>query len=306
MQAADWGQKKVISVAGGKGGIGKSSFVANLGVALAQQNRRVVLIDADIGAANLHTLVGVPRPDRTLADFFNNSQTSLEKVLVSTPYPNLSLISSACDILSIISPNYQMNQKFFAALRRLDTEVVIFDIEAGTHHRAIDFFALAPVGICIVEPLPTALENAYLFIKNYLFRFLLRLFYFDPEMKGVIKDMLQPAQMEKQSLHFDTLLRQLEAKSPEKIAQFKLFFAQQRYRLCLVANAVRDRNQLRIIENFSKVVKRYLGLTPALLGYLPFEISMDYAITQRVPFIIKNPTGAYQRCMQGIAKNIMG
>ncbi|MBN2038022.1 MAG: P-loop NTPase [Chitinispirillaceae bacterium] len=301
----NWGQKRVISVAGGKGGIGKSSFVANLGVSLAQRNKKVVIIDADIGAANLHTLVGVPRPGKTLADFFSNSQTSLEKVVLSTPYPNLSLISSACDILSILSPNYQMNQKFFSALRKLDTEVVVFDIEAGTHHRAVDFFALAPIGIIIVEPLPTALENAYLFIKNYLFRFLLRLFYFDPEMKSTIKTMLQPDRMEKQSIHFDRLLRELEAKAPDKIAQFRTFFERQKYRLCIVANSVRDKSQLAIIDNFAKVVKRYLGLTPTILGYLPFELGMDQAIVQRVPFVIKHPTGHYQRCLQNIVTGIL-
>lgn len=301
----NWGDKKVISVAGGKGGIGKSSFVANLGVALTQHEKKVVIIDADIGAANLHTLVGVPRPGKTLADFFNNSQTHLDRILLPTPYPNLSLISSACDILSIISPNYQMNQKFFAALRKLDTQAIVFDIEAGTHHRAVDFFALAPIGIVIVEPLPTALENAYLFIKNYLFRFLLRLFYFDAEMKSTIKDMLQPEHMEKQSIHFDRLLRELEAKAPEKIAQFRTFFERQKYKLCIVANAVRDKSQLAIIENFAKVVKRYLGLSPAILGYLPFEVTMDQAIMARVPFIIKNPSGAYQRCMESIVHNIL-
>jgi flagellar biosynthesis protein FlhG len=301
----DWGGKRVISVAGGKGGIGKSSFVANLGVTLALSGKKVVIIDADIGAANLHTFVGVPRPAVTLADFFNNSPTHLDKVLLATPYPNLSLISSACDILSIISPNYQMNQKFFSALKKLDTDVIVFDIEAGTHHRAIDFFALAPIGIVIVEPLPTALENAYLFIKNYLFRFLLRLFYFDTEMKSSIKDMLQPQQMEKQSIHFDKLLRELEIKSPQRIAQFREFFVRRAYKLCIVTNAVHDPGQLRIIENFAKVVKRYLGLTPTILGHLPFEVTMDQAIVQRVPFIVKNPDGQYKQCMERIVANIL-
>ncbi|MBN1131339.1 MAG: P-loop NTPase [Chitinispirillaceae bacterium] len=298
---SDWGSKRVISVAGGKGGIGKSSFVANLGVTLARQGKRVVIIDADIGAANLHTFVGVPRPAVTLADFFSDSRTSLDNVLLPTPYPNLSLISSACDILSIISPNYQMNQKFFAALRKLDADVIVFDIEAGTHHRAIDFFSLASIGIIIVEPLPTALENAYLFIKNYLFRFLLRLFYFDTKMKSTIKEMLQPQQMERQSIHFDSLVRELEQKSPQKIAQFREFFAKRAYKLCLVTNAVHDPGQLRIIENFAKVVKRYLGLTPTILGHLPFEVTMDQAIVQRVPFVVKNPDGQYQRSMERIA-----
>ena len=86
-------------MAGGKGGIGKSSFAADLGVSLAEQGKRVVLVDADIGAANLHTMVGVAYPDRTLADFFRNPKAGLEKALVETPHKNLKLLSSSSDIL---------------------------------------------------------------------------------------------------------------------------------------------------------------------------------------------------------------
>ena len=56
-------QQKIIAIGGGKGGIGKSLLAANMGVHLALSGRRAVLVDADLGGANLHTCLGVPPPD---------------------------------------------------------------------------------------------------------------------------------------------------------------------------------------------------------------------------------------------------
>jgi len=59
----------VIAVGGGKGGIGKTLLSANLGVHLASRGYRVVMVDADLGGANLHTCLGVKAPRATLSDF---------------------------------------------------------------------------------------------------------------------------------------------------------------------------------------------------------------------------------------------
>ena len=56
-----WGEKNVIAVGGGKAGIGKSTFVANLGVSMAIRGKNVVVIDADTHVTNLHAILGVAR-----------------------------------------------------------------------------------------------------------------------------------------------------------------------------------------------------------------------------------------------------
>src|SRR5512140_2044460 len=96
-----WGTKRVIAVGGGKGGVGKSTIAANLGVVIAQAGKRVVVVDADIGAANLHTLLGIRFPEKTLRDFIENREDDLEKVLLDTACPGLRLLSSASDVLGI-------------------------------------------------------------------------------------------------------------------------------------------------------------------------------------------------------------
>lgn len=299
----NWGNKSAISIAGGKGGIGKSSFTTNLGVVLSQQGKRVVLVDADIGAANLHTMVGVSYPKKTLADFFRSTDVELEDVLVDTPYPGLRLLSTASDILAIVSPNYKMNQRLFRAFQRLDTDVIVFDIAAGTHHRAIDFFALAPVGIVIVEPIPTALENAFLFTKNLLFRFLLRMFYHDVEMKRFIQSSLQPKE-ESKLLQFGELLEQIEGRAPDKIRQLREYFSADKFKMCIVGNCVRNPAQQQVFDRFAKIVKRYLGLSPRIVGYLPYEERMDIAITHRTPLVVKYPQSPYLGAMQDIVQSL--
>ncbi|MBD3393259.1 MAG: P-loop NTPase, partial [Chitinivibrionales bacterium] len=187
-----WGNKNVLAIGGGKGGVGKSSLAANLGVLLAQRGHAVVLVDADLGAANLHTITGVTYPEKTLDDFIQGRQGSLEDTLLDTPQAGLRLLSSASDVLSIAAPNYTQRQKLLRGIKKLDADTVIFDLAAGTHTRAIDFFSLAPYGIILVEPTPTSLENAYSFVKNLMLRHLMRVFYHEKETREFIKNATDP------------------------------------------------------------------------------------------------------------------
>jgi flagellar biosynthesis protein FlhG len=297
-----WGDKKVIAVGGGKGGIGKSAFVANLGVTLALQGKRVTVVDADLGAANLHTIIGVQYPAKTLDDFLANREPDIEHTLVETPYPPLRLLSSASDVLGLASPNYKDRQRLYRAIKKLHTDIIIFDIAAGTHQRATDFFTLAPIGIIIIEPLPTSLENAFSFIKNMLVRGLMRTFYHNKEMTAFIEKTVDPRSAES-TLHFAELLIKLGESTPGTVEAFRQIFLQS-IKMHVVANAIRDQSQEQVAEKFSRIIKRYLALDLEFTGTLPYEQSMDVAISARVPFVIKYPQSGYAKNMQEIIKKL--
>lgn len=78
--------KRIWAIGGGKGGTGKSFVAASLGLHLASLDREVVLVDADFGAPNLHTLLGVKASHPDLGDFLTNAVPSLEEAAVETPY----------------------------------------------------------------------------------------------------------------------------------------------------------------------------------------------------------------------------
>ncbi len=71
------GKKDIIAIGGGKGGVGKSFLASNLGVILAKNNNRSILVDVDLGGANLHTCLGIPAPSVTLSDFISDANVGI-------------------------------------------------------------------------------------------------------------------------------------------------------------------------------------------------------------------------------------
>src|SRR3989441_12309695 len=86
---------QVWAVGGGKGGAGKPLVAASLGIHLSQMGRRVILVDGDLGAPNLHTVLGLDPPALTLSDFVKRRFESIETVVSETGAPRLSLVSGA-------------------------------------------------------------------------------------------------------------------------------------------------------------------------------------------------------------------
>jgi MinD-like ATPase involved in chromosome partitioning or flagellar assembly len=123
-------------------------------------------------------------------------------------------------------------------------------------------------------------------------------------MKIFIGQMVDPHNESSKMVLFNDLISQLEEKSPERIKLFREEFSPERYKLCVIANAVRNVAQASVTEKFVKIVKRYLSLSIRELGSLPYEPMMDAAICQRVPFIVKYPESLYAANMREIARLI--
>src|SRR5262249_16520788 len=151
-------------------GIGKWLSPAAVGFQLARMGRKVVLVDADLGGANLHTCMGLPGPSLTLGDFICRRVERIEDVLVETAVPGLRLISGASDFLGAANIKYAQKVRILNKLRALDVDVILLDLGAGTSYNIIDFFLISDVGILTVGPEPTSVENGYRFIKSALYR----------------------------------------------------------------------------------------------------------------------------------------
>ena len=74
----------ILSFASSKGGVGKSMITSNLAIALARRGRRVIVVDADLGGGNLHTILGIRKPHRTLSDFMNREVAEIFDTYVYT------------------------------------------------------------------------------------------------------------------------------------------------------------------------------------------------------------------------------
>lgn len=133
-------------------GSGKSLITSSLGICLSRAGKEVLLVDADLGGANLHSCLGTPYPNVTLSDFIRKKVPDIKDVIINTGIPNLRLISGAEDYLEVANTSYTQKIRLLRQLISLDTEYILLDLGAGTAFNTLDFFLIANDGIIIVTP----------------------------------------------------------------------------------------------------------------------------------------------------------
>ncbi len=161
---------RIWAVGGGKGGVGKTVITANMAIRLSQLGFTCVALDADLGGANLHTVLGMAGPDRTLSNFIRREVDTLSDTMVQTPFPNLSFISGSGALLEMANPKYTQKEKLIRHISALEVDYVLLDLGSGSAFNTLDFFLSADEGVLVVLPEPTSVENAYHFIKAAFYR----------------------------------------------------------------------------------------------------------------------------------------
>ena len=157
---------RVIAVTSGKGGVGKTSLAVNLAVGLQMAGQKVMLIDADIGMANVNLLMGSVT-NRSLIDLLDND-IELEDV-VENGVEGVKYISGVAAIEAALSLNRNEQRKLHKKLGRCSelANIIIIDTGAGLNRNVIEFILAAEEVLLITTPEPTALADAYAVIKAY-------------------------------------------------------------------------------------------------------------------------------------------
>jgi flagellar biosynthesis protein FlhG len=161
---------RIWAIGGGKGGVGKSVISTGIAMTLAQSGERCIMVDADLGGANLHTFLGMGHPRFTLSDLFLKKVEGLQDILLPTPFDNLWLVSGARAMLDMANPNYLQKMKIIRQIFSLHADHIFIDLGAGSAFNVLDFFLAAQEGILVVMPTPTSIENAYHFLKAVYYR----------------------------------------------------------------------------------------------------------------------------------------
>ncbi|MCM8855791.1 MAG: MinD/ParA family protein [Candidatus Thiodiazotropha sp.] len=155
---------RVIAVTGGKGGVGKTNISANLGVSLAELGRRVILLDADLGLANLDVVLGM-HAERNLSHVMRG-ECSLEEVMVTGP-KGLKVIPGASGIQHMAEMSPAENAGLIHAFSEVanDVDVLLIDTAAGISDLVISFSRAAQEQIVVVCDEPASITDAYAIIK---------------------------------------------------------------------------------------------------------------------------------------------
>lgn len=162
--------KQIIPIASGKGGVGKTTTVANLGISLARKGKTVILIDLDLGESNLHTVMGIKNIKPGLGHFINKRESSFESLIQETGIDKLYLITGDSLFPGAANLPYYQKKKIIKSIQELTADYILLDIGSGSSYNVIDFFLISPESLILTIPETTALLNAYSFLKNALFR----------------------------------------------------------------------------------------------------------------------------------------
>ncbi len=292
---------EIWAVGGGKGGTGKSFLSANLGIALAHQGKRVLLIDADLGCANLHTCLGIDYPEATLSDLLTGRIKRIEQAIVPTGIANLGLISGAQDILEMANPKYAQKMRLLKQIQELDMEVIILDLGAGTSFNILDFFLIADQGILAVLPEPTSIENVYRFIKSVFYRRFRKI-----AREPAVREIIARAMDRKNENGIKTphdLIEQVARMDGAVGEQLKNeMFG---FRPKLVVNQVRSKDDITLGFSMRSSCAKYFGITVEYIGYVEYDDHVWQATKRRRPMLTEYPTSCSARGINKVAANLV-
>ncbi|MBF0328620.1 MAG: AAA family ATPase [Nitrospirae bacterium] len=292
--------KKVIAIVGPKGGVGKSTISVNLAIALAGIGKKVIAVDLDLGGANLHILMGLRSFKHSLDDFILKKVKSLEEILIETGIENLSLICGGSNIPDIANMPFQQKMKLINHILKLDSDIVILDLAAGSSFNVVDFLMIANQRLMVTTPEMTSLLKAYTFIKTCVFRMLT--FHFKTTDAQNVLEILEKAKDPVANPHLKTMQNILDeaakinpastAAARELIAGFKPNI------LINMTQSERDANVGNVIQG---MLNQYLGIFSSVITTLPTDPMVKKATLQTKPVMLVAPESEFSIAVRSLA-----
>ena len=293
---------RVWAVGGGKGGIGKSFIAANVATVAARSGRQVVVVDADLGGANLHTCFGMRAGDGVnLSDYLDNRIQDLEKAAVETPIPGLRLIRGALGHAGTADTSHEQRAHLVQAVRALRADLVIFDLAAGTNRATLDFFLETDESMLVATPEPTSIENAYAFLKASFYRKLAHGLRSSP-----VRELVREAMNQRNERGIRTptdLIAEIERIEPEEADRLRKLI--EGFRPRLVVNQVRNREEVKLGFSMSSVCRKYFGIDVEYLGYVSYDDLVWRSIKERRPLVMAYPQSDGAIYIRQIAKKML-
>lgn len=157
---------RVIAIASGKGGVGKTNLAINLAIALGKKGKRVIVVDADLGTANVDVLLGTSSRNTLLS--LGRDDVQLEDVLIRGPY-GVSYISGGSGMEHAGEMSVMQRQVIFNKLAACDewADIILIDTGAGVGRNVLNFIMASDEVMLVITPEPTALTDGYAVLKSY-------------------------------------------------------------------------------------------------------------------------------------------
>lgn len=284
--------KRIIAVGGGKGGVGKSLVASNLAIAFAQAGRRTVLIDADLGAANQHTLFGFDRVHRSLQALFSKEVDDLEPLMLDVGVPKLSLVAGCGAIPGAANIAHAQKQKLIRRIESLDADVVLIDVGAGIAYNVVDLYTLADLRVMVLLPQLTSFQNAYAFLKAAVYR-VIREAAKKIDRQDLVDEMVPSSETDR----VVDVLEQLERFDPHVATMARKRI--EAFGAYIIGNQIVSPKDRGTVVAVSRMFHDFLSVDAPILGNLPYNRAIADSVNERRPVLLSH---AHEDCAQALVR----
>jgi len=292
---------QIIPVAGGKGGVGKSLIAANLAIALAQAGKKTYLIDMDLGASNLHLILGEYGAKKGIGTFLSKA-SKFDEIITKTQYENLFFIPGDSEIPGYAALRAKHRNALAKEFIKLDADYIIIDLGAGTHVGVLDFFLLSARGIVVTTPSVTATLDAYIFLKNVVFRMMTSAF--PSGSKGAIfLENLRKDASSMQMMYIPKITEQLKEIDKDNASVF--IRRLEKFKPRLIMNIIDDPKDTEKALKIRRSCRQYLDIDLEHLGVVYRDSMQDVALSSKLPILIYKPQSMVSQAIYRISEKII-
>lgn len=292
----------VLPIASGKGGVGKTLVCANLGASLAKNGKTVVVVDLDLGASNLHTVLGVKNNHYGISALINKKETKLENLIVETNIPKLFIIPGDTLIPGTANIDFFSKRKILKELLQLKADYVLLDLGAGSSYNVVDFFLSSSAGLMVIVPEITSVLNAYSFLKTCAYRLLYTSFPAKSDARKIIQAFVNE-KIEGSSNNFISLVNTLVTHFPEQGLKAKMLLEALYPRI--IMNMGSNEADMQMGVRLRDISKKNLGINIEYSGFLPRSSELARSINERHPLVYSDPSHQYSQVMAMIASRLI-
>jgi flagellar biosynthesis protein FlhG len=291
----------IIPIAGGKGGVGKTLFTANLGLALAGMGCPTVVADLDLGNSNLHTLLGLPNRFPGIGDFLRVGAGGLAEYLVETEVPHLRFLAGDGRMPFMANITHAQKTRLLSNLRTLPAQYVILDLGAGCAFHTIDFFSMVDAGMVLSSPEYPAVMSALVFLKNMLLRRIERSLSHDPELTEVLNRLyVQPVDAPQMTVQ--SLVALASEVNPDAGKCIQEVCARCRPRL--VINLGDTPDDLAMLDSIDRTIRQILSIEVEYFGFIVSDPAVRDSIRHGKALLTAHPDSPAARSIAHIARRV--
>tara|TARA_B100000749_G_scaffold122825_1_gene93975 strand:- start:229449 stop:230417 length:969 start_codon:yes stop_codon:yes gene_type:complete len=291
---------KIIAIGGGKGGVGKSFVSSGLAIFLANMGHKTLLVDLDLGAANLHTYLGMGMPKNTIQSIVDDGSYDIEKVLNPSHIQNLKLVAGSNDNLDIADINTKQRSQLMRSLFYYPSDFIVLDLSAGTHNTTLDFFNMAQKHIVVTTPEPVSIENAYRFMKASFFQVLKR-YEKQLDLAETVVDLM--ARKDELNLRCPAdLLHIINQVEPEKGPALTRILS--RYKFDIILNQTRTFKDNSMGHSIQSVTKKYFGVPSEYLGNVDYDNAVWQSLRKNKHLLVESPHSRIYAQLLGISRDL--